>query len=563
MQQLAKLTPTEEVLQESGIGHIVGDRHLWILAGHTVQRRAAALQAKWRVAFRRDRSGAPVIKKPAPVKPFAGLGARGFLAVVQGFVKELAACIPDLDKSTRRALAVKSALMGFTELIHLAGTLEDDVHEFMPSPALRSSFMTLVRRADAMNKMKSKRQVVVFAAVPASKETGALSSKISASSVLPGQMPASAVALADKVKNIDADKLQVAIVGLLGQWDVPLEASTPTAAVQSLVAAHAQGHPVADVLLAKAAAHRLEAKRLSKAQVASALRLWHEFSVHLLGYQPSGTLPPREGTHVEAFLGIFRNPATAANYVSHLRWACIHLGLRSDWDTEALKATIKGAKRRRLRLHGGPSGAKRLMTRALLRKVIMAADEAGLDELPAQCLLSWHFLLRVQSECIPLEVGQPQDFACLAPHRHSAVWVDGSSNACMRLRMRKNRPQGSFLKRPCTCHTTGRQLCVAHRLQDLLHGKPHGARLWASSSHLLLTALRKILKAVNVVHPEEFTFKAFRAGHATALAEEGKSIGDILNAGEWRSAAFLSYIDEDIVDASQVLEQVLCDSDCE
>ena len=91
---------------------------------------------------------------------------------------------------------------------------------------------------------------------------------------------------------------------------------------------------------------------------------------------------------MEAFLGIFRNPATAANYVSHLRWACIHLGLRSDWDTEALKATIKGAKRRRLRLHGGPSGAKRLMARGLLRKVIMAADEAGLVELPAQCLLS-------------------------------------------------------------------------------------------------------------------------------------------------------------------------------
>ena len=48
-----QLTPTEEVLQGRGIGHIVGDRQLWILAGHTVQRRAAALQAKWRVASRR------------------------------------------------------------------------------------------------------------------------------------------------------------------------------------------------------------------------------------------------------------------------------------------------------------------------------------------------------------------------------------------------------------------------------------------------------------------------------------------------------------------------------
>ena len=133
----------------------------------------------------------------------------------------------------------------------------------------------------------------------------------------------------------------------------------------------------------------------------------------------------------------------------------------------------------------------------------------------------------------------------------------------MRLRMRKNRPQGSFLKRPCTCHATSRQFCVAHRLQDFLQGRPQGARLWTSSSHLLLTTLRRVLGAVKVDRPDEFTFKAFRAGHATALAEEGKSIGDILNAGEWRSAAFLSYIDEDIVDAGQVLEQVLGDSDCE
>ena len=103
------------------------------------------------------------------------------------------------------------------------------------------------------------------------------------------------------MKNIDADKLQSAINALMAQWDVPLETSTPTAAVQSLVVAHEKGHPVASALLAKAVAHRLEAKRLSKAQVASALRLWHEFSVHLLGYERTSTLPPRAGQDVEAF----------------------------------------------------------------------------------------------------------------------------------------------------------------------------------------------------------------------------------------------------------------------
>ena len=91
----------------------------------------------------------------------------------------------------------------------------------------------------------------------------------------------------------------------------------------------------------------------------------------------------------------------------------------------------------------------------------------------------------------------------------------------------------------------------------------HGSRLLPSSSHHMLTAIRRILGALNVDKPEEFTLKMFRAGHATALAEEGKSIGDILRAGEWKSAAFLAYVNEDAVDASQLLDAVLDDSDDE
>ena len=53
----------------------------------------------------------------------------------------------------------------------------------------------------------------------------------------------------------------------------------------------------------------------------------------------------------------------------------------------------------------------------------------------------------------------------------------------------------------------------------------------------------------------------FRAGHATCLAKEGKSLGRILQAGEWKSAAFLSYVDEDAVDSSEFSNLVLDESD--
>ena len=103
-------------------------------------------------------------------------------------------------------------------------------------------------------------------------------------------------------------------------------------------------------------------------------------------------------------------------------------------------------------------------------------------------------------------------------------------------------------------------MCVAHRLQAFLQGKQQASRLWTSSSPQMLKAVRQIMTTQGVEHPEEFTLKMFRAGHATSLAAEGKSVGAIIQAGEWRSAALLAYIDEDAVDAGHILEAVLDDS---
>ena len=135
--------------------------------------------------------------------------------------------------------------------------------------------------------------------------------------------------------------------------------------------------------------------------------------------------------------------------------------------------------------------------------------------------------------------------------------------ACLRLRQRKNRPQGSFLKRACSCHLGSRQLCLPHRLGDFLHGKKVGAKVWTLTSRELLLAIRQVLACLRAATPDLYTLKMFRAGHATELAKSGKSVGDILRAGEWRSAAFLAYVDEDLVDAAQILDHVLEDSDME
>ena len=45
------------------------------------------------------------------------------------------------------------------------------------------------------------------------------------------------------------------------------------------------------------------------------------------------------------------------------------------------------------------------------------------------------------------------------------------------------------------------------------------------------------------------------------MAAAGKTVGDILTAGEWKSAAFVSYVDTDVVDQAQLLDQVVDQSD--
>ena len=86
IQRFARLAPTEEVLLGSGVGHLVGDRHIWALAGVTTQRRAAALQARWRQAVRQARASGTTTPRASP-KPFGGLRAKDFLALVESLRK--------------------------------------------------------------------------------------------------------------------------------------------------------------------------------------------------------------------------------------------------------------------------------------------------------------------------------------------------------------------------------------------------------------------------------------------------------------------------------------------
>ena len=104
-------------------------------------------------------------------------------------------------------------------------------------------------------------------------------------------------------------------------------------------------------------------------------------------------------------------------------------------------------------------------------------------------------------------------------------------------------------------------MCAVHRMRAFLASKQVAAPLWSFTPATALHALKRMLVLVNAPEPSGFTLKTFRAGRATALAAQGKSLGTILQAGEWRSSAFMNYVDMDTVDNSQLLNQTLALSD--
>ena len=78
--------------------------------------------------------------------------------------------------------------------------------------------------------------------------------------------------------------------------------------------------------------------------------------------------------------------------------------------------------------------------------------------------------------------------------------------------------------------------------------------------------MMRLIKATSYMFnndASELTWKSFRVGHATHLAITGSDLGQIMAAGEWRSAAFAAYVDPNALGAEVFLNQTMVTSDNE
>ena len=81
-----------------------------------------------------------------------------------------------------------------------------------------------------------------------------------------------------------------------------------------------------------------------------------------------------------------------------------------------------------------------------------------------------------------------------------------------------------------------------------------GALPFSMGGAVCLAKLRKYLRELRVNRFSKFGLHAFRRGHAQDMLSNGATLTMILRAGEWRSAAFMSYLNMADLGERAVLE---------
>jgi hypothetical protein len=176
--------------------------------------------------------------------------------------------------------------------------------------------------------------------------------------------------------------------------------------------------------------------------------------------------------------------------------------------------------------------------------------------------LSYAFLLRVPSEGLPLRIGPPIE-SWRVSHPDTPWIVVGAE--CIRIDFwrRKNLPNGSVLVRKCWC-VLNPETCPMHVAGAWLKGFAQGEAPFAGiSASDFNSELRSRGSVLGVRSSELLCSRSFRRGHARDLVDRGARIGEILAAGQWRSAAFLEYMDHEKLECDAVIEAHLAQSDHE
>ena len=166
-------------------------------------------------------------------------------------------------------------------------------------------------------------------------------------------------------------------------------------------------------------------------------------------------------------------------------------------------------------------------------------------------LVSYCFLLRVPSEALPMARGSA---GFDVPGQQQSVLSLEGDRVVLKLARRKNLPQGSVMYRSCWCNQC-KLTCPVHVLWKFFVEFDIGEQPFKGiSAGAALSMLRNLLEWMQIPGASGYRTHDMRRGHARDLQEGGASLFEILQAGQWRSPAFFTYLDVAELEHSAVVE---------
>lgn len=193
--------------------------------------------------------------------------------------------------------------------------------------------------------------------------------------------------------------------------------------------------------------------------------------------------------------------------------------------------------------------------RKMVREILLWVPEGNdsLYRVAVLFALTYAFLLRLPSEALPIALDSTDSAG------QAELSIEGDE-AVLKLKTRKNRVRGSVLTRKCWCQTC-EVTCPVHLVKKLKDKGISGPLFAHISPHRALEALKLIMSSLGVQNSEQYRTHDLRRGHAQDLVESRAPLYEILKAGEWRSPAFLNYLEWNTLEKEAVIQAHVDDSD--
>ena len=538
LKSAAQIEVSRRTLELSGLPHFLRDLSLWRKSQNPGDElMASALRQKWQKALAGSGRLQPLNAQGFPIwKVFRAIA----------FAEKVALLTEELFKAVKVPLSIQSLreiatvllINGFEALYQLEGISRFDIEELFLLPAQRTAVSQALLLAEG---------VLVPCSVPMQGSVEKLESEHGSADVMAAKFSLAVINVLEE--NNDS----VAVNFGLTPESVKVK---PTAAIKQLALAKHQGCGVDQLLEDKVQLLLAESSRASLPSVCSALRAWHAFATDVLGYTSIATLPPSCDEHVLMFLTIFRCPKTAANSVNAIVWICTVVPFSMHWRSSRVSKALVGVKKKSIRIFGLAIKLQLIMTTPMLLQLVGLASTLGWpSSFVTMAVVAWWFLLRLPSELPDLTKGAVGHLYALPQDIAGSIWIH-EGRAQLRLRKRKHKPGGSWMQRPCVCTITP-TICPVHVIEKHILDFEQEKLVFDIGLPQFMALLRRGMALLGVPHAHQYTTKCFRAGHANEMAKNSFTLGQIMQMGEWKSRAVLSYIDEDAVEQNTFLSHAL------